>query len=44
MADLGWANYALPYDQLAKFTETFARRMAHIDNDMLMCSKRGVNR
>jgi enoyl-CoA hydratase/carnithine racemase len=44
MADLGWANYALPYDQLAEFTEKFARRMAHIDNDMLMYSKRAVNR
>ena len=40
MADLGWANYALPKEQLAEFTETFARRMANIDNDMLMYSKR----
>ncbi len=44
MADLGWANYALPLEQLAEFTEKFARRMAHIDNDMLMYSKRAVNR
>jgi len=44
MAQLGWANYAVPADQLAEFTEKFARRMAHIDNDMLMYSKRAVNR
>jgi enoyl-CoA hydratase len=44
MARLGWANYAVPADQLAEFTEQFARRMAHIDNDMLMYSKRAVNR
>ena len=34
----------MPADQLADFTERFARRMAHIDNDMLMYSKRSVNR
>jgi enoyl-CoA hydratase len=44
MARLGWATYAVPADQLAEFTERFARRMAHIDNDMLMYSKRSVNR
>jgi enoyl-CoA hydratase len=44
MARLGWANYAVPADQLADFTERFARRMAFIDNDMLMYSKRAVNR
>lgn len=44
MERLGWANYAVPHDQLAKFTVDFARRMAHIDNDMLMYSKRAVNR
>jgi enoyl-CoA hydratase len=44
MADLGWANYAVPQVELAAFTEKFARRMAHIDNDMLMYSKRAVNR
>ncbi len=44
MEELGWANYAVPPDDLASFTETFARRMAHIDNDMLMYSKRAVNR
>jgi enoyl-CoA hydratase len=44
MERLGWANYAVPGDQLADFVERFARRMAHIDNDMLMYSKRAVNR
>ena len=44
MEELGWANYAVQPDDLASFTETFARRMAHIDNDMLMYSKRAVNR
>ena len=44
MERLGWANYAVPADRLADFTETFARRMAHIDNEMLMYSKRAVNR
>ena len=44
MAGLGWANYAVPADELAEFTETFSRRMANIDNEMLMYSKRAVNR
>ena len=44
MARLGWANYAVPLDDLASFTEEFAQRMSHIDNDMLMYSKRAVNR
>ncbi len=44
MERLGWANYAVPGDQLADFVERFARRMAHIDNDMLMYSERAVNR
>ena len=44
MERLGWANYAVPAEQLADFTERFARRMGHIDNDMLMYSKRAVNR
>ena len=44
MAQLGWANYAVPRDQLDEFTIRFARRMAHIDNEMLMYSKRAVNR
>ncbi len=44
MVDLGWANYAVPKEGLGDFTEKFARRMAHIDNEMLMYSKRSVNR
>ena len=44
MARLGWANYAVPADELPAFTERFARRMANVDNDMLMYSKRAVNR
>ena len=44
MAQMGWATYAVPKDELETFTETFARRMGHIDNDMLMYSKRSVNR
>ncbi len=44
MADMGWATYAVPADRLAESTERFARRMANIDNDMLMYSKRAVNR
>ncbi len=44
MERLGWANYAVPQEELADFTEQFARRMAHIDNELLMYSKRAVNR
>ncbi len=44
MARLGWANYAVPKDELDDFTEKFARRMGHIDNEMLMYTKRSVNR
>jgi enoyl-CoA hydratase len=44
MVTAGWANYAVPKEELGDFTEKFARRMAHIDNEMLMYSKRAVNR
>ncbi len=44
MERLGWANYAVPGDQLDAFVQKFATRMAHIDNDQLMYSKRSVNR
>ncbi len=44
MVTAGWANYAVPKEELGEFTERFARRMAHIDNEMLMYSKRAVNR
>ena len=44
MARLGWANYAVPKEELDDFTERFARRMGYIDNEMLMYTKRAVNR
>jgi enoyl-CoA hydratase len=44
MAHWGWANYAVDQAELDDFTEKFARRMSHIDNEMLMYSKRAVNR
>jgi enoyl-CoA hydratase len=34
----------VPKDDLEAFTERFARRMANIDNNLLMYSKRSVNR
>ena len=40
----GWANYCLPADDLNEFTQEFAARMGHIDNHLLMYSKRSVNR
>ena len=44
MAHFGWANYAVPAEELAEFTDRFARRLAHIDNEMLMYTKRSLNR
>jgi enoyl-CoA hydratase len=44
MAHFGWANYAVPAEELAEFTDRFARRLAHIDNEMLMYTKRSINR
>ena len=44
MERLGWANYHMPEDELDDFCLDFANRMAHIDNEMLMYSKRAVNR
>ncbi len=44
MAQYGWANYAVPKEDLAEFTEEFARRLGHIDNDQLNYNKRAVNR
>lgn len=41
---LGWANYAMDSDELDDFVLEFATRMSHIDNEMLMYSKRSVNR
>ena len=44
MERYGWATYAVPAGELSDFTLRFAARMANIDNDMLMYSKRSVNR
>ncbi|MDC0237826.1 enoyl-CoA hydratase-related protein [Gammaproteobacteria bacterium] len=44
MADLGWANYALPKEELDDTVIRFARRLGHIDNDLLNYNKRAVNR
>ena len=44
MARLGWANYAVAKDELGEFTEKFARRLGFIDNEMLMYTKRALNR
>ena len=44
MERLGWATYAVDPEELADFTEKFARRMSWVDNEMLMYSKRAVNR
>ena len=41
---IGWANRAYPADRLAEETERFARRIANIESDLLMLSKRGINR
>lgn len=41
---LGWANYAVEKSELDEFVVNFAQRMSHIDNEMLMYSKRAVNR
>ena len=40
----GWANRAVPADQLAETTKAFAERLALVDREMLMYSKRAVNR
>lgn len=44
MADLGWANAAIPKEDLDEYVEKFARRLGHIDNDQLNYNKRAVNR
>ncbi len=43
-AEIGWANRCYPADQLQAETERFAERIANIPSDMLMMSKRGLNR
>ena len=42
--DMMWATYAVAPDQLDEFTNTFAERLGHIDNDLLAYNKRAVNR
>ena len=44
MERYGWANYALPKEDLDEFVIKFARRLGHIDNDLLNYNKRAVNR
>ncbi len=41
---LGWANRAVPVDQLCAVTEAFAERIANVDGPMLQMTKRQVNR
>jgi enoyl-CoA hydratase len=43
-AHWGWANRAVPEAELPATVEWFARRLALIDREMLMYSKRAVNR
>jgi enoyl-CoA hydratase len=40
----GWANRAVPADQLEETTRHFAERLALVDREMLLYSKRSVNR
>ncbi|MCC7365811.1 MAG: enoyl-CoA hydratase/isomerase family protein [Dehalococcoidia bacterium] len=42
--EIGWANRAVPVDQLCAVTEAFAERIANIDSPMLQMTKRQVNR
>jgi len=42
--EIGWANRAVPVDQLCKVTEAFAERIANVDSPMLQMTKRQVNR
>ena len=44
MERYGWANYAVPKEDLDEFVTKFARRLGHIDNDLLNYNKRAVNR
>ncbi|MFN8556727.1 MAG: enoyl-CoA hydratase-related protein [Dehalococcoidia bacterium] len=43
-AHWGWANRAVPAERLDETVEWFARRLALVDREMLMYSKRAVNR
>jgi len=42
--EIGWANRAVPIDQLCAATEAFAERIANVDGPMLQMTKRQVNR
>jgi enoyl-CoA hydratase len=44
MAHWGWANRAVPADELQEAVDEFAERLALIDSEMLAYSKRAVNR
>ncbi len=44
MAHWGWANRAVPEAELASATAWYANRLALIDREMLLYSKRAVNR
>jgi enoyl-CoA hydratase len=41
---VGWATRVYPKEQLEEETEKFAQRMAMIDTDLIMMTKRGINR
>ncbi|MBI2305031.1 MAG: enoyl-CoA hydratase/isomerase family protein [Chloroflexi bacterium] len=41
---VGWATRVYPADQLEEETEKFARRMALIETDLIMMTKRAINR
>lgn len=43
-AELGWANRAVPVEELCAVTEAFAERIANIDSPMLQMTKRQINR
>lgn len=42
--EIGWANRAYPAAELHERTVEFAERIANIETDLLMFSKRGINR
>lgn len=43
-AEIGWANKAVPVEDLCSVTETLAERIANVDSPMLQMSKRQMNR
>ncbi len=42
--EVGWANRAVPVEDLCEATEAFAERIANVDSPMLQMTKRQVNR